>query len=74
MLIGNFDKSPVCSEAVAPLFINGHIRSFFACITRPIVINVEPLFSIRRHEVKAPIEDEIATYFKGQELKGLKCV
>ena len=28
----------------APLFKNGHIRSSFACITKPIVINVEPLF------------------------------
>ena len=46
MLIGNCDKSPVCSEAVAPLFKNVHIGSFFACITKPIVINVEPLFLI----------------------------
>ena len=46
MLIENFDKSLVCSEAVAPLFKNSHVGSFFACITKPIVINVEPLFFI----------------------------
>ena len=39
MLNGNFDKSLVCSEAVAPLFKNGHVGSFFACITKPVVIN-----------------------------------
>ena len=50
MLIGNFDKSLVCSEAVASLFKNGHIGSFFAFITKPIVINVEPLFLIRMAE------------------------
>ena len=48
MLIGNFDISLMCSEAVAPLFKNSHIRSFFASITKPIVINVEPLFLIRK--------------------------
>ena len=29
MLIGNFGKSLVCSEAVAPLFKNSHVGSFF---------------------------------------------
>ena len=47
MLIGNFDKSLMCSEAVAPLFKNGPRGSFFACIRKPIVINVEPLFLLR---------------------------
>ena len=47
MLIGNFDKSLMCSEAVAPLIRNGRIRSFFACTTKSIVINVEPLFLIQ---------------------------
>ena len=54
MLIGNFDKSLVCSEAVAPLFKNAHFKSFFACITKPIVINVEPLFLIRGNEASFP--------------------
>ena len=47
MLIGNFDKSLVCSEAVALLLKNGHVGSFFACITKPIVIDFEPLFLIQ---------------------------
>ena len=47
MLIGNFDKSLMCSEAVAPLLRNGRIGSFFACTRKPIVINVEPLFLIQ---------------------------
>ena len=37
----------MCSYAVPPLFKNGHIGSFFACITKPIVINVEPLSLLR---------------------------
>ena len=47
VIIGNFDESLVCSEAVAPLFKNGHVGSFFACITKPILMNVEPLFLIQ---------------------------
>jgi len=49
MLIGNFYKSLVWSEAAGLLFKNGNVGSFFACITKPIVINayVEPLFMIR---------------------------
>ena len=42
MLIGNFDKSFMRSKAVAPLLKNGHKGSFFACMTMPIVIIVEP--------------------------------
>ena len=49
MLIGNFDKSLMCSETVASLFKNGHIGPFFACTTKPIVVNVGPLFLILRH-------------------------
>ena len=40
--VENFNKSLVCSEAVAPLFKNGHFGSFFACIIKPIFYNVEP--------------------------------
>ena len=47
MLIGNFDKSLMRFKAVAPWFKNGYIGSFFACIRKPIVINVEPLFLLR---------------------------
>ena len=34
MLIGNFGKSLVCSEALAPFFKNSHIGSFFSCKTK----------------------------------------
>ena len=37
----------MCSKAVPPLFKNGHIGSYFACITKPIVINVEQLSLLR---------------------------
>ena len=32
----------------SPLFKNGHIRSLFPCITKPLVIKVEPHFSMRK--------------------------
>jgi len=40
----NFVKSAIFVTAC--ISGHGHVGSFFACITKPIVINVEPLFLI----------------------------